>query len=82
MAAIIEQELSLILAKEIQEEIDSAVIINLLIGLGWHLVSIDTNPPELQEWVDINIKHEYKTFQSRWIFENQQDANWFALKWL
>jgi hypothetical protein len=79
----LEKELGQIMAKEIQQEIDECVIINLLFGLGWKIITINTILPEIHEWVALNVKHEYRVFGTgtSWVFQNEQDANWFLLKW-
>ena len=55
---------------------------------GWHVVSTrDLNEPtswnQLYEWLDKNVTGEYvESFYLQEVaFENQKDANWFALRW-
>lgn len=80
-------ESSELLAYEIRDDIDFIVLTDTLCCLsGW--TKVITNPmttrqsEEMDRWVELNCKHQYKTRGLVWVFENEQDASFFTLKWL
>jgi hypothetical protein len=70
----------------IQEEIDWEILCELMTQVGWHTVKANTrfdidNYAAVKEWLKLHVKGHYKCRYSTWIFEQHQDAAWFALKW-
>lgn len=74
-------------AKILQEEIDWEVMCDLMKSMGWKVVELnwshttEDNAHEIKEWCRKNLKGHYKARGRTWIFENEQDANWFSLRW-
>lgn len=73
-----------VLQEEINKEIIISITTNYLVNNGWTLVTMDTlhSLDGLDEWLQSNIKHDYRLFSDRAIFENQDDALLFKLSWL
>ena len=70
------------IAKILQEEIDKEIMTELLLSQGWIQVTIDKKKTVDKDWCKTCIKKNYKSFDNRWFFEDQNDANLFALAWL
>lgn len=70
-------------AKALQEEIDWEILCELMTQVGWHTVKAE--PPKdyaaVKEWLSENVKGHYKCRYGTWVFEQHQDAVWFALRW-
>lgn len=67
-------------ANRIKEQIDDEILGTMLELSGWIKVNSFMCVP--QEWLDENIKGEYRKLHSGWHFANKQDAEWFILRWL
>jgi hypothetical protein len=72
--------------KEMAREIDREVLWGMLEGLGWTRVMlprlIDNNHAvDITHWLAANCKHSFERSGRDFIFESQQDANWFKLRW-
>lgn len=83
----IDEELTATIAKSIQEEIDAEILWNILKNDGWVKVEVsyytDNNHAiDISEWLVKNIRHRYKRNRREFLFESQQDANWFKIRWL
>jgi len=85
----IEDELVRILAEEIRREIDSEVLYKVYTTSGWFGVEIDKNFPfsynkriQMDKWLAENITGKFHiASDSKFAFENQQDAFLFKLRW-
>jgi hypothetical protein len=70
-------------AKAIADEIDWEILCELMTQAGWHTVK--AAPPNdyaaVKEWLSLHVKGHYKSRYSTWIFEQSEDAMWFALRW-
>jgi len=74
------------IAKELASSIDFEVLAGMLVELGWVRVDLTYTPPErawykIKDWVDQNCQGHHEEHMGTWVFEKQQDANWFVLKW-
>ena len=82
----LEEQLSSILAAEIQKEIDFDVLSKVLVESGWVRVVLKPMAHETSEaidaWLEQHCAGRYMTLGLVFIFKEQKDANWFALKWL
>ena len=70
----------------IQEKIDWNIMCELLTQMGWHRVETNTrfdidNYAAVTEWLNEYVKGHYKSRYSTWMFEQSEDAVWFALRW-
>ena len=72
-------------ADELAKGIDAEVFRSLLKEGGWHEVVLRPMTWERSDnidlWVEENIKGKRWTYGLVWMFEDQKDANWFALRW-
>jgi hypothetical protein len=70
-------------AKAIADEIDWNIMCDLMTQVGWHRV--EAAPPNdyaaVKEWLSLHVKGHYKSRYSTWMFEQSEDAMWFALRW-
>lgn len=82
-------DIEVIMADEIQKEIDFDILASLLVGCGWTRVEL---PPfdsryhavDISDWVDANCgqRAEFKQYGRTYVFKDAKDATAFALKWL
>ena len=76
----LEQEIADSLAKEMADTIDFAMLGSLL---NWTQVEMFYHAMgEVDRWLEANCKCCYKRYKDQFIFEDEQDANWFKLRWL
>lgn len=73
--------------KEMAREVDREILWGFLTELGWQRVMLsrlqdNKHAIDIRVWLDENCKHAYQTSGRDFIFENQQDANWFILRWM
>ena len=68
------------------DEIDFGILTEMLCELGWRKVILKPMTLEagltIDDWTDKHIKGPFETMGLVWVFEQEQDANWFALRWL
>lgn len=81
-----EQLLIDILTEEINKEIVAEVAIESLLRKNWYLVTIaDPSLPHdgIGPWIQSNIKGEWRAYiGGRYVFEFENDAVLFKLRWL
>jgi hypothetical protein len=87
MAITLEQEIINKAGVSMAREIDREVMWGMLEGMGWTRVMlprlIDNNHAiDITHWLAINCKHPFERSGRDFMFESQQDANWFILKWM
>lgn len=75
-------------AKAIKDQVDKSVLMTCLVGAGWHEVNIPhsnarENVWEMTTWVRDNANGEWYSndWGQRWIFENEETALMFKLRW-
>ena len=72
--------------KAMADEIDFGILSDMLCELGWRRVILSPmtweQGLELDAWTDKHIKGPFENMGLVWIFEMEEDANWFALRWL
>jgi hypothetical protein len=82
----IETQMSESLSKEIADEIDFEIMMDLLVQTGWHKVVLRPMTWEdgatIDNWVENNVKCRFHTRGLVWLFEDAKDANWFSMRWL
>jgi len=83
----LEQEILNKAGNAMAREIDREILWGMLEGLGWTRVMlpklIDNNHAvDITHWLAINCKHPFERSGRDFMFESQQDANWFILKWM
>jgi hypothetical protein len=85
----LEQELAEKLSNEMAKEIDWELMVAMMISVGWIKVSIPNSwsdmtasfSREIKEWCKENVKGHYNNRGRVWLFEKEQDAEWFMLRW-
>ena len=72
--------------KAIADEIDFGILTEMLCELGWRRVILRPMTwemgAEVDAWTAKHIKGHFETLGLVWVFELEEDANWFALRWL
>lgn len=82
----LEQEIITGLGDQMQQEIDREILWGMLEGLGWTRVMLTTlidnaHAVDITHWLADNCKHAFERSGKDFMFESQQDANWFQLRW-
>jgi len=82
----IEQDIINKAGKAIADEIDFGILTDMLCQIGWRKVILRPMAWEvgasIDAWTAAHIKGPFETMGLVWIFEREEDANWFALRWL
>jgi hypothetical protein len=70
-------------SEQMAKDIDAQV---LMAALGWTSVKLNRfsnniKAVDIIEWIETNCTGEWKNLGTRFIFEKQQDAEWFILRW-
>jgi len=82
----IEQDIIDRAGKRMADEIDFEILAGMLCEIGWRKVVLRPmtweNGAEIDAWTAKHIKGHFETMGLVWIFELEEDANWFALRWL
>ena len=82
----IEQDIINKAGKAMSDEIDFGILTEMLCELGWRKVILRPMTWEaganIDAWTAKHIKGPFETMGLVWIFEQEQDANWFALRWM
>jgi len=72
--------------KAMADEIDFQILADMLCELGWRKVILRPMTWEMglevDAWTAKHIKGPFENMGLVWIFEQEEDANWFALRWL
>jgi len=82
----IEQEIIMGMGNEVAREVDREVLWSMLEGIGWHRVMLtrltdNNHAVDITHWLALNTKKAYERSGRDFMFESQQDANWFILRW-
>ena len=72
--------------KEMAREIDREILWGMLEGLGWTRVMLDRlqdnkHAIDISYWLEENIKNPFERNGRDFIFESEQDAAYFILRW-
>jgi hypothetical protein len=82
----LEEEILNKAGKAMADEIDFEILCSMLIELGWRKVILRPmtweDGYELDAWTAKHVKGNFETMGLVWIFEDEEDANWFTLRWL
>lgn len=78
----ISQDISDIFEKELQQEINNEIMICLLESQNWIKVTLKNETKVDDNWCSKYIKNSFKCIGQYWLFENQEDATLFSLRWL
>ena len=82
----IEQDIINKAGEAMAKEIDFTILSEMLVSIGWRKVILRPmtweNGYAVDEWTAKHIKGNFETMGLVWVFENEEDANWFALRWM
>jgi hypothetical protein len=82
----IEQDIIDRAGKRMADEIDFEILAGMLCEIGWRKVVLRPmtweNGAEIDAWTEKHIKGHFETMGLVWVFEQEEDANWFTLRWL
>lgn len=88
MTTDIRQNTMDVMAKEIQEEIDWGIMLEIMRASGWTHVIMSwsarmdvTQAYEIKEWCRANCTRNYKGRGADWLFESAEEAVMFKLRW-
>jgi hypothetical protein len=72
--------------KRMADEIDFQILVDMLVQIGWCKVILSPmtieDGIEVDYWTAKHVKGNFETMGLVWVFEQEEDANWFALRWL
>lgn len=72
--------------KRLRDEIDFGILADMLCGIGWRKIILSPMSHEdshaVDEWTAQHVKGHFETMGLVWVFELEEDANWFALRWM
>ena len=82
----LEEEIINTAGKRLADEIDFEILCGMLKELGWKKIVLSPmtheQSCEIDDWTEQHVKGSFETMGLVWIFELEEDANWFALRWL
>lgn len=84
MDSILQDQILANIAKQMQEQIDMDVMMDIL---DWTKIEIDRfidnyHAMDIREWLEENCKGPYKSYGRNFYFQNEKDAVWFSLRWM
>jgi glutathione synthase/RimK-type ligase-like ATP-grasp enzyme len=82
----LEQELTESLAKEFRKTMDFDLMCDIMVDVrGYVVVEVNYGPTQhwsdVMAWADSTCSGEYKEHNGKWLFELEEDATMFKLKW-
>lgn len=74
-------------AKQMQDAVDRELVWGLLETVGYTRVKVSRSTDnyhaiDIRQWLRENCKSQYQESGAEFLFESEQDANWFKLRWL
>jgi hypothetical protein len=82
----LEQQIINDAGKRMSDEIDFEILCGMLTTLGWRKVVLRPmtweDGLEVDAWTEKHVKGPFENMGLVWIFEKEDDANWFKLRWL
>ena len=82
----LEEEMINAAGSRMAAEIDFEILSGMLTELGWTKVVLRPMTMEdsyaVDEWTRQQVKGHFQTMGLVWVFEQEDDANWFKLRWL
>lgn len=82
----LEEELSQKMSAILAEEIDWELITDMMVSVGWTKVHLERfqnryHSVDVHNWLNENCSGHYKSRGSTFIFEKEEEAEWFSLRW-
>lgn len=82
----LEEELSEKMSKILAQEIDWEIMVDMIASVGWTKVELPRvdryESIDIELWIESNCTGKHMKRSRTYVFEKQQDAEWFILKWL
>ena len=82
----LEDEIITKMGKRMSDEIDFEILTGMLCQLGWRKIILSPmsteDSYEVDLWTARHVKGNFETMGLVWVFEQEEDANWFALRWM
>jgi len=82
----LEDEIITKMGKQMSDEIDFEILTGMLCELGWRKIILSPmtheDSTEVDVWTAKHVKGHFETMGLVWVFEQEEDANWFALRWM
>ena len=82
----LEDEIITKMGKQMSDEIDFEILTGMLCQLGWRKIVLSPMSTEdshaIDAWTAKHVKGHFETMGLVWVFEQEEDANWFALRWM
>lgn len=73
-------------AKQMSDQALFQILVELLCNIGWTKVVLRPmtweQGAEVDAWVELFVKQPHQTMGLVWVFEKEQEANWFSLRWV
>ena len=87
MAIGLEEEIAAAMADEIAAQMDWEVVADLLVSIGWTKVIRspwfdNEDVADIKDWIETNRTGNVSSLGNTWLFEKEQDAIMFSLRWL
>jgi hypothetical protein len=82
----LEEKIAAEMGPQMAREIDREVLWGMLEGIGWTRVMLprfvdNHHAIDITNWLEANCKRAFERSGRDFMFESQQDANWFQLRW-
>jgi hypothetical protein len=82
----LQEEMTAAAGNQIAAEIDFTILADMLVQIGWRRIilkpmTMETSQ-EIDAWCGQHVQGSFENMGLVWLFEQEQDANWFALRWL
>ena len=84
----LEDEISVLISKDIEKEIDNGIMITIEQRSGWFKVEIPRfinreHSIDIMIWCEkIFPEGSYNNYGVTWLFKYKKHAEWFTLRWL
>ena len=83
----IEEEIANKMGTQMARDIDREVLWGMLQGIGWTRIMLDRlqdnkHAIDITHWLAENCQHPFERSGRDFIFENEQDATLFILRWV
>ena len=83
----IEEEIANKMGNQMARDIDREVLWGMLQGIGWTRIMLDRlqdnkHAIDITHWLAENCQHPFERSGRDFIFENEQDATLFILRWV
>jgi hypothetical protein len=73
-------------AKNLAAHVDFEILQDIFLKMGWIKLELTRHVPLFEQemisnWLSENCKGRHSKYDKIFLFEKEQDANWFSLRW-